>query len=69
MPDYRRTWHPGGTYFFTVNALERHGNDLLKEFGRAYPCTCVSGRNEQYKTEVEAINQDIRAHFLRSATH
>jgi putative transposase len=29
MPDYRRAWHPGGTYFFTVNLLERHGNDLL----------------------------------------
>jgi len=29
MPDYRRAWHPGGTYFFTVNLLERRGNDLL----------------------------------------
>ena len=29
MPDYRRAWHPGGTYFFTVNALRRRDNDLL----------------------------------------
>jgi putative transposase len=29
MPDYRRTWIPGGTYFFTVNLLERKRNDLL----------------------------------------
>ncbi len=29
MPNYRRAWHPGGAYFFTVNLLERHGNDLL----------------------------------------
>ena len=29
MPDYRRAWYPGGTYFFTVNTLQRHGNDLL----------------------------------------
>ncbi len=29
MPDYRRAWHAGGTCFFTVNALQRHGNDLL----------------------------------------
>ena len=29
MPNYRRAYHPGGTYFFTVNLLERHGNDLL----------------------------------------
>lgn len=29
MPDYRRIYHPGGTYFFTVNLLHRNGNDLL----------------------------------------
>jgi putative transposase len=29
MPDYRRAWHPGDTYFFTVNLLRRQSNDLL----------------------------------------
>ncbi len=29
MPDYRRMRIPGGCFFFTVNLLERHGNDLL----------------------------------------
>ena len=29
MPDYHRTWYPGGAYFFTVNLLQRNGNDLL----------------------------------------
>ncbi len=29
MPNYRRAFLPGGTWFFTVNLLERHGNDLL----------------------------------------
>ena len=29
MPDYRRLRIPGGTYFFTVNLLERWPNDLL----------------------------------------
>ena len=29
MPDYRRAWHPVETYFFTVNLLQRQGNDLL----------------------------------------
>ena len=29
MPDYRRVRVPGGTSFFTVNLLERRGNDLL----------------------------------------
>ena len=27
--DYRRAWHAGGTYFFTVNLLQRGDNDLL----------------------------------------
>jgi putative transposase len=29
MPDYRRAWCPGGTWFFTLNLLQRSGNDLL----------------------------------------
>lgn len=29
MPDYRRALTRGGIYFFTVNLLRRHGNDLL----------------------------------------
>jgi putative transposase len=29
MPNYRRAFVPGGTWFFTMNLLERHGNDLL----------------------------------------
>jgi putative transposase len=27
--DYRRVWYAGGTYFFTINLLERKNNDLL----------------------------------------
>jgi putative transposase len=27
--DYRRIWHPGGAYFFTINLLQRKDNDLL----------------------------------------
>ena len=27
--DYRRAWHKGGTYFFTVNLLKRKDNKLL----------------------------------------
>ena len=29
MPNYRRAFVPGETRFFTVNLLQRHGNDLL----------------------------------------
>ena len=30
MPDYRRNWVPGGTFFFTANLLDRR-SDLLVE--------------------------------------
>jgi putative transposase len=29
MPNYRRVWSKGGTYFFTVNLHQRKDNDLL----------------------------------------
>lgn len=32
MPDYRRVWVPGGTFFFTVNLLERRNHRLLVEY-------------------------------------
>lgn len=32
MPDYRRAWSPGGTWFFTVTLLERHNNPLLTQY-------------------------------------
>ncbi len=34
MPNYRRAFVPGGTWFFTVNLLQRRKNDLLvREIG------------------------------------
>ena len=29
MSNYRRAWRKAGTYFFTINCLQRHDNDLL----------------------------------------
>ena len=29
MPNYRRAYVPGGTWFFTVNCLQRRDNDVL----------------------------------------
>lgn len=29
MPNYRRAWYPAGTYFFTINLLQRPNNELL----------------------------------------
>jgi hypothetical protein len=31
MPDYRRNGVPGGTYFFTVNLLDRRSDLLVKQ--------------------------------------
>ncbi|WP_429210821.1 hypothetical protein [Aeromonas veronii] len=31
MANWRRVWWPGGTWFFTVNLLERRNNRLLVE--------------------------------------
>jgi hypothetical protein len=31
MTEYRRTWHPGATWCFTVNLAERRENRLLVE--------------------------------------
>ena len=31
MPNYRRFRHPGGTWFFTVNLLDRRGDLLVRE--------------------------------------
>ncbi|BBQ51010.1 hypothetical protein WP2S18C03_00910 [Aeromonas veronii] len=31
MANWRRAWWPGGTWFFTVNLLERRNNRLLVE--------------------------------------
>jgi len=36
MPNYRRVFIPGGIWFFTLNLLERHGNDLLVRAIYAY---------------------------------
>ena len=39
MSNYRRATEPGATWFFTVNLLERRGNDLLvREIDRLRAC-------------------------------
>lgn len=32
MSNYRRTWLEGGNYFYAVNLLKRHSNDLLARY-------------------------------------
>lgn len=44
MPDYRRAWVPGGTYFFTVNLLERRRRLLVEHIDAlraSFAAACV----------------------------
>ncbi|MFI4980530.1 MAG: REP-associated tyrosine transposase [Nevskiales bacterium] len=45
MPDYRRAWHPGGTWFFTVSLLRRNNNDLLVRYADRLRATVVDARS------------------------
>ncbi len=53
MPNYRRVWVPGGTYFFTVNLLDRTGS-LLVEHVDALPSAFVETRRDR-PLDLEAI--------------
>ena len=44
MPDYRRYRVPGGTYFFTVNLLERRLDTLVQRY------RCVARGGASYET-------------------
>jgi hypothetical protein len=57
MPDYRRAWHPGGTYFFTVNALQRHGNDLLTRHVEA-----LRDVEQRGQVRISAVGRKSAAH-------
>jgi hypothetical protein len=37
MPDYRRYRVPGGTYFFTINLLERRSDLLIRHIYPSFP--------------------------------
>jgi len=51
MPDYRRATTPGATWFFTVNLLERHGNDLLvREFDLLRRCIARVRERRPFET-------------------
>jgi putative transposase len=44
MPNYRRVWVPGGTYFFTVNLQQRDRTLLVEYIGNlrnAFRCACM----------------------------
>ena len=34
----RLAWYPGGTYFFSVNLLQRHGNGIRSKYMAGWCC-------------------------------
>jgi putative transposase len=59
MPNYRRLWRPRGTYFFTVNLLERHGNDLLvREIDRLKAAVVDTARKRRFRVDAWVVLPD-----------
>jgi len=53
MPNYRSAFIPGETWFFTVNLLQRHRNDLLiREIG--LPRETVKRVRERHPFRIDA---------------
>src|SRR3569623_1316277 len=61
MPDYRRAWHLAGTYFFTVNLLQRQGNDLLTRhyLARTLSEVLCLGRHGRMKPLISVITLGV----------
>ena len=49
MPDYRRMWVPGGTYFFTVNLADRSRRLLAERFEVLRSATCAVRRRHPFE--------------------
>ena len=56
VPDYRRYRVEGGTYFFTVNLLERFPNDLLVQ------------HIDLLRNVVRKVRAPDRVHFIHQTT-
>lgn len=67
MPNYRRAWHPGGTYFFTANLLERRDSNLLVRYIDALRAAVRRVRRAHSLIHAwEHLNRLPCAHGLRS---
>ena len=53
MPNYRRAFAPGASWFFTVNLLQRRRNDLLLRH-------VEPGKADQLRNPVRRINSVTR---------
>jgi putative transposase len=58
MPDYRRFRVPGGTYFFTVNLLERKGDLLVRHIDDLREAVRVTKRERPFHIDAWVVLPD-----------
>jgi putative transposase len=58
MPDYRRVWVPGGTYFFTVNLLERRLDTLVRHIDALREAVRVTRRQRPFHIDAWVVLPD-----------
>jgi len=58
MPYYRRRFVPGGTYFFTVNLLDRRDDLLTREIGRLRAAWGYAMRRHPFETVAAVVLPD-----------
>ncbi len=67
MPNYRCAFTPGGIWFFTVNLLQRHGNDLLVRENRfvaqsGATSACLIRDDADYRRHVDYVHVNPLKH-------
>lgn len=58
MPNYRRNRIPGGTYFFTVNLLERKSDLLVKHIGELREAVRVVREKQPFHIDAWVVLPD-----------
>ncbi|MFR0692797.1 REP-associated tyrosine transposase [Enterobacterales bacterium AE_CKDN230030158-1A_HGKHYDSX7] len=58
MPNYRRVWVPGGTYFFTITLVDRHSNVLVREFDFLRQAIAQCKRRHPFRIEAWVVLPD-----------
>ncbi|SDK37051.1 putative transposase [Pseudomonas delhiensis] len=55
MPNYRRAWIPGGTYFFTVTLRDRHSDLLVREIALLRQVVARARRRHPFRIDAWVV--------------
>lgn len=58
MPDYRRFWVPGGTYFFTVNLADRSGRLLVEHVDALFTSVAAARARHPFESVAWCVLPD-----------